>query len=51
MYTYFSGMKQLRDSRQAIMLSKSPYKYHSRQLGIISISATLIGLGLYRMVN
>jgi hypothetical protein len=51
MYIYFSGMKQLRDNRQAIVLSKSPYKYRSRQLGIILVSANLVGLGLYRMVN
>ena len=48
-YTYFSGMQQLRASRQAIELSKSKYKYGSRQLGIVSLSATLVGLGIYRM--
>ncbi|ETI24906.1 hypothetical protein G647_04276 [Cladophialophora carrionii CBS 160.54] len=50
-YTYFSGMQQLRASRQAIELSKSKYKYGSRQLGIVSLSATLVGLGVYRMFN
>jgi len=50
-YTYYSGMQQLRTSRQAIELSKSKYKYGSRQLGILSLSATLMGLGFYRMFN
>jgi len=50
-YTYFSGMQQLRAQRQAIELSKSKYKYGSRQLGIVSLSATLLGLGVYRMFN
>jgi hypothetical protein len=50
-YTYYSGMSQLRAQRQAIQLSKSKYKYSSRQLGILSISATFVGLGIYRMLN
>ncbi|KAH0846004.1 hypothetical protein Z517_11120 [Fonsecaea pedrosoi CBS 271.37] len=48
-YTYFSGMQQLRARQKVIELSKSKYKYGSRQLGIISLSATLMGLGIYRM--
>jgi hypothetical protein len=32
-------------------MSKSKYKYGSRQLGIVSISATLFGLAFYRMIN
>ncbi|OAP65605.1 hypothetical protein AYL99_01577 [Fonsecaea erecta] len=48
-YTYFSGMQQLRARQKAIELSKSKYKYGSRQLGILSLSATLVGLGIYRM--
>jgi hypothetical protein len=50
-YTYFTGMKNLRAQRQMIERSKSRYKYGSRQLGILSLSATLIGLGLYRTFN
>ena len=50
-YTYFTGMKSLREQRKAIELSKSRYKYGSRQLGILSLSATLVGLGLYRTFN
>ncbi|KIW27767.1 uncharacterized protein PV07_07475 [Cladophialophora immunda] len=48
-YTYFSGMQQLRAQQKAIELSRSKYKYGSRQLGILSLSATLVGLGVYRM--
>lgn len=51
LYTYRSGMTQLRAQKQAIELSKSKYKYSSRQLGIISLSASLIGLAYYRLIN
>jgi len=44
-------MQQLRAQRTVIELGKSKYKYGSRQLGIISLSATLVGLGIYRMFN
>jgi len=50
-YTYFSGMQQLRAQRKAIELSRSKYKYGSRQLGIVSLSGTLVALGIYRMFN
>ncbi|KIW11108.1 hypothetical protein PV08_10408 [Exophiala spinifera] len=50
-YTYYSGMQQLRTQRRAIELSKSKYKSGSRQLGVLSLSATLVGLGIYRMFN
>ncbi|RMD40987.1 hypothetical protein DV735_g4113, partial [Chaetothyriales sp. CBS 134920] len=50
-YTYFSGMRQLRLQSQAIELSKSKYKVGSRQLGIVLLSSSLIGLGMYRMIN
>jgi hypothetical protein len=50
-YTYFTGMKNLRLQRKAIEMSKSRYKYGSRQLGILTISATLVGMGLYRTFN
>ena len=50
-YTYFSGMNHLKAQRTAIMKSKSKYKYGSRQLGILTISATLVGLGIWRMVG
>ena len=44
-------MNQLKAQRKAIEMSKSKYKYGSRQLGIVSISATLVGLAWYRMFN
>ena len=50
-FTYYTGMKNLRLQRQAIELSRSKYKYGSRQLGIVGLSATLLGLGLYRTFN
>ena len=50
-YTYFSGMKQLRQRRQLIERSASRYKYGSRQLGVLVLSGTFVGLGIYRMVN
>lgn len=50
-YTYFTGMKNLRDRQKLIEASKSRYKYGSRQLGILTLSATLVGLGLYRTFN
>jgi hypothetical protein len=50
-YTYFSGMKGLRERRQLIELSKSRYKSGSRQLGILMLSGALVGVGLYRTVN
>jgi hypothetical protein len=50
-YTYFTGMKNLRLQQKAIEMSKSKYKYGSRQLGILMISATLVGMGLYRTFN
>lgn len=50
-YTYFAGMKNLQQRRKLIESSTSRYKYGSRQLGILSLSATLVGLGLYRTFN
>ena len=50
-YSYFSGMKSLRERRRVIEMSASRYKYGSRQLGIMGLSATLVGLGLYRTFN
>lgn len=50
-YVYFSGMQQLRQRSKVIESSPSKYKLASRQLGIVSLSATLVGLGIYRMLN
>ena len=50
-YTYYSGMQQLRVQRKAIEMSKSKYKYGSRQLGILTLSATFVSMGIYRMLK
>ncbi|EED17705.1 conserved hypothetical protein [Talaromyces stipitatus ATCC 10500] len=50
-YSYYTGMQNLRKQETAIMRSASKYKMGSRQLGIASLSASLIGLGLYRAFN
>jgi len=50
-YTYFTGMKTLKLQRMAIEMSKSKYKYGSRQLGILTLSATLVSMGVYRTFN
>ena len=50
-WTYYSGMQQLKLQRKAIEMSKSKYKYGSRQLGILTLSATFVSMGIYRMLN
>src|SRR5271156_4975014 len=50
-YTYYNGMKNLKLQKKAIEMSKSKYKYGSRQFGILTLSATLVGMGLYRTFN
>lgn len=50
-YTYFSGMSQLRKSHDMIERSTSKYRYGSRQLGIVLLSAGFVSAGIYRMVN
>ncbi|KAJ5086814.1 hypothetical protein NUU61_008121 [Penicillium alfredii] len=50
-YSYYSGMSNLRKQQTAIMRSPSKYKMGSRQLGIVSISATFVGMGLWRAFN
>ncbi|KAN0080590.1 hypothetical protein V8E54_003794 [Elaphomyces granulatus] len=50
-YSYHTGMQNLRKQEKAIMQGPSRYKMGSRQLGILSISATLVGMGLWRAFN
>ncbi|PYI12266.1 hypothetical protein BO78DRAFT_392133 [Aspergillus sclerotiicarbonarius CBS 121057] len=50
-YSYYSGMKNLKMQEKAIMQSATKYKMASRQLGIATISATLVGMGLWRAFN
>jgi len=44
-------MNNLRQQEKAIMQSASKYKMGSRQLGIATISATLVGMGIWRALN
>ncbi|BCR82999.1 uncharacterized protein ACHE_10401A [Aspergillus chevalieri] len=50
-YSYYTGMNNLRQQEKAIMQSASKYKMGSRQLGIATISATLVGMGIWRALN
>jgi hypothetical protein len=44
-------MANLRKQEKAIMQGPTKYKMGSRQLGIATISATLVGMGLWRAFN
>ncbi|KGO64134.1 hypothetical protein PITC_087200 [Penicillium italicum] len=50
-YSYYTGMTNLRKQEKAIMQGPTKYKMGSRKLGIASISATLVGMGLWRAFN
>lgn len=50
-YSYYTGMNNLRKQEKAIMQASTKYKMGSRQLGIATISASLIGLGVWRAFN
>ncbi|KAK2768641.1 hypothetical protein FQN54_000497 [Arachnomyces sp. PD_36] len=50
-WSYYSGMYNLRQREKEIMRSASKYKMGSRQLGVITLSATLVGMGLWRAFN
>ncbi|KAL1989814.1 hypothetical protein VTN49DRAFT_7011 [Thermomyces lanuginosus] len=50
-YTYYTGMRNLRRQEKAIMASPTKYKLGSRQLAVATLSASLVGLGLYRAFN
>jgi hypothetical protein len=50
-YSYYTGMANLRKQEKTIMQSATKYKMGSRRLGIATISAALIGLGVWRAVN
>jgi hypothetical protein len=50
-YSYYTGMSNLRKQEKAIMAGPTKYKMGSRQLGIATISATLVGMGLWRAFN
>lgn len=44
-------MKNLRQQEKSIMTGTTKYKMGSRRLGIITISSTLVGMGLWRAFN
>ncbi|KAJ5898903.1 hypothetical protein N7495_003647 [Penicillium taxi] len=50
-YSYYSGMNNLRKQEKIIMQSATKYKMASRQLGIATISASLICVGVWRAFN
>lgn len=50
-YSYYTGMANLRKQEKAIMQGPTKYKMGSRKLGIASISVTLVGMGLWRAFN
>ncbi|GLI76579.1 hypothetical protein PoHVEF18_004852 [Penicillium ochrochloron] len=50
-YSYYTGMSNLRKQEKAIMQGPTKYKMGSRRLGIATISASLIGLGVWRAFN
>jgi hypothetical protein len=50
-YSYYTGMNNLRKQEQTIMRSATKYKMGSRKLGIATISATLVGMGIWRALN
>ncbi|KAJ5454543.1 uncharacterized protein N7458_005499 [Penicillium daleae] len=50
-YSYYTGMNNLRKQEKAIMQASTKYKMGSRRLGIATISASLIGLGVWRAFN
>ncbi|PYH74307.1 uncharacterized protein BO88DRAFT_399991 [Aspergillus vadensis CBS 113365] len=50
-YSYYSGLKNLKMNEKAIMQGTTKYKMGSRRLGLFTISATLVGMGIYRAFN
>lgn len=50
-YSYFSGMSQLEKQRAAILQSKSIFGMRSRRFGIVTISAGLAWMGLWRALK
>lgn len=50
-YSYYTGMNNLRKQEQQIMQGATKYKMGSRRLGITTISAALVGMGIWRALN
>jgi hypothetical protein len=50
-YSYASGMSQLKEREAEILRSGSRVTMQARRLGIFGLSGVLVGLGVYRLVN
>lgn len=50
-YTYYSGRKQLQERRAEIMRSGSRFGIAARKASLVGMSALLVGMGAFRMVN
>ncbi|KAF2767061.1 hypothetical protein EJ03DRAFT_161413 [Teratosphaeria nubilosa] len=50
-YTYGSGMRQLREREMEILRSGTMFGMRVRRGSIYALSASLVGLGVYRLVN
>ncbi|KAL4921676.1 hypothetical protein BDW62DRAFT_197806 [Aspergillus aurantiobrunneus] len=50
-YSYYSGMANLKNQEKTIMQSATKYKMGSRRLGIATLSAALVGMGVWRAFN
>ena len=50
-YSYASGMSQLRQRELEILKSGTRYGLGARRASIYVLSASLVGIGAYRLVN
>lgn len=50
-YSYFSGNAQLKQQETKILKSGSMFGMRTRQLGVRGIALSLVGMGLWRLVN
>ena len=50
-YSYASGMRQLRERNLEILKSGSRFGLGARKGAIYVLSASLVGMGAYRLVN
>ncbi|KAK2806794.1 hypothetical protein FQN50_005656 [Emmonsiellopsis sp. PD_5] len=50
-YSFVTGMGNLKQQEKAILKSSSKYRMGSRRLGIATISATLVGMGVWRALH
>lgn len=50
-YTYASGMSQLRQREREILKSASRFGLGARRAGVYGLSGSLVALGVYRLLN